>query len=188
MRKYLLLSLIIIFSTLLVYGLVSKLGLQGFLFAWMLNLVLMMCVFFFTESLKAELSSDYYSEKAWEKKGRTYEMLGINIFRKILVLVGWEKLNKRENPVAKNSEALIHLEYRTKQSELGHLIIFFIVLAFTIYVAITISIQESLWLFLLNLLLNVYPILLQRYNRPRLKRAISISKRKRSSATATSVA
>ena len=171
MRKYLILFLIVIFTVLIVYGLVYKLGLQGFLFAWMLNLALMMCVFFFTETLKSELSSNYYNEKKWEKKGKIYELLGVNIFRKILVIIGWEKLNKKTNPVEKNSKALIHLEYRTKQSELGHIIIFFIVTVFNTYVAIL----ESLWLLILNILLNIYPILLQRYNRPRLKKAINLS-------------
>lgn len=176
MRKYILLSLTIITTIFLVYGLVYKVGLQGFLFAWMLNFVLMMCVFFFTETLKSEFKSAYYLEKAWEKKGKIYEAFGINLFRKLLVIIGWEKLNKKANPVEKNLQALIHLEYRTKQSELGHVIIFFIVLAFIIYVAITFGIKESISLIILNILLNVYPVLLQRYNRPRLQRAIILSK------------
>lgn len=176
MRKYILLSITIIITIFLVYGLVYKVGMLGFLFAWMLNFVLMMCVFFFTETLKSEFKSDYYLEKTWEKKGKIYEAFGINLFRKLLVIVGWEKLNKKANPVDKNLQALVHLEYRTKQSELGHIIIFFIVLAFTIYVGITFGIKETLSLLILNILLNVYPVLLQRYNRPRLQRAIILSK------------
>jgi hypothetical protein len=176
MRKYILLSLTVIVTIFLVYGIVYKIGLQGFLFAWILNLVLMMCVFFFTEPLKSEFKSAYYLEKSWEKKGKIYETFGINWFRKLLVLISWEKLNKNANPVEKNLQALEHLEYRTKQSELGHIIIFFIVLAFTIYVAITFGIKESVSLIILNILLNLYPVLLQRYNRPRLQRAIILSK------------
>jgi hypothetical protein len=176
MRKYILLSLTVIVTIFLVYGIVYKIGLQGFLFAWILNLVLMMCVFFFTETLKSEFKLAYYLEKTWEKKGKIYEAFGINLFRKLLVIIGWEKLNKKANPVEKNLQALEHLEYRTKQSELGHIIIFFIVLAFTIYVAITFGIKESVSLIILNILLNLYPVLLQRYNRPRLQRAIILSK------------
>ncbi len=176
MRKYMLLTLTVIITIFLVCGLIYKVGLQGFLFAWTLNFVLMMYVFFFTETLKSEFKSAYYVEKIWEKKGKIYEAFGINLFRKFLVIIGWEKLNKKANPVEKNLQALEHLEYRTKQSELGHVIIFFIVLAFTIYVAITFGIKESLSLIILNIILNVYPVLLQRYNRPRLQRAIILSK------------
>lgn len=175
MRKAILICLNLIITILLVYGLVSRIGLQGFLFAWMLNLVLMMCVFFFTETLKSELKSKYYSEKEWERKGKIYESLGVNGFRKVLVWIGWEKLNKKANPVEKNLKALLHLEYRTRQSELGHLIIFFIVTGFTIYVALTFGLLASLWLFILNTVLNLYPIVLQRYNRPRLRKAIALS-------------
>jgi hypothetical protein len=91
-------------------------------------------------------------------------------------MLGWEKLNKKDNPVARNLKALNHLEYRTRQSEFGHLIIFFIVLGFNIFVAVRYGILASIWLFILNILLNLYPIFLQRYNRPRLQRAIALGK------------
>ena len=176
MRRSLIIGFIIISTILMVCGLISWVGLQGFLFAWILNLMLMMCVFQFTLTLKPEFKSTYYNEKKWEKKGEIYKSLGVNVFRKLLVLIGWEKLNKKANPVKKSLDALIHLEYVTKQSELGHIIIFFIVILFTIFVAVKFGITESLWLLILNVALNVYPIILQRYNRPRLKKAIQISR------------
>jgi hypothetical protein len=174
MRKIMLLGIIILVTIVLTYGLVSYKGVLGFSFAWILNFMLMMCVLMFTETLKSKFDSAYYKTKDWEKKGKIYESFGINIFRKLLVLVGWEKLNKKANPVKNDLESLIHLEYRTKQSELGHLIIFFIVLGFTIYVALKFTFAESLWLLFLNIIFNVYPILLQRYNRPRLQRALAL--------------
>ncbi|MEO8516695.1 MAG: hypothetical protein ABI426_08125 [Flavobacterium sp.] len=176
MRKTLILSFIILVAVGLTYALIQYIGMHGFLFAWALNLMLMMCVFLFTETLKSQFISPYYNEKTWESRGKIYESLGINFFRKLLVLIGWEKLNKKDNPVEKNTKALIHLQYKTKQSELGHLIILFIVLGFNIFVAIKFGIRESLWLLTLNILLNLYPIFLQRYNRPRLNRAIILSK------------
>ena len=176
MGKNILLILIILLTIGITYGLVRYMGVEGFLFAWALNFMLMMCASMFTETLKPGFTSDYYKEKAWERKGKLYEKLGVNTFRKLLVLVGWEKLNKKANPVQKNLNALTHLEYRTKQSELGHVIIFFIILGFTAYVAIKYAFTESLWLVFLNVILNVYPVLLQRYNRPRLQRAIKLMK------------
>lgn len=176
MRKTLILSFIIIVTIGLTYALIYYVGMHGFLFAWILNLMLMMCVFKFTETLKNQFTSPYYEEKKWEARGKIYEFLGINFFRKLLVWVGWERLNKKSNPIEKNTKALMHLQYRTKQSELGHIIILFIVLGFNIFVAFKFGILESLWLLTLNILLNLYPIFLQRYNRPRLDRAINLSK------------
>ncbi|MCI9844862.1 hypothetical protein [Flavobacterium pectinovorum] len=174
MKKKMLLGLIILVTTGLTYTLVLYIGVLGFQFAWILNFMLMMCVLMFTETLKSKGDSGYYKTKDWENKGKIYETFGINLFRKLLVLVGWEKLNKKANPVKNDLESLIHLEYRTKQSELGHLIIFFIVLGFTIYVALKFTFAKSLWLLVLNVIFNLYPILLQRYNRPRLQRALKL--------------
>ena len=182
MQKTIKLIVIVLATIGLTYGLVVYVGVQGFLFAWVLNCLLMMCVMLFTETLKPKFSSSYYAEKTWEKRGKLYEKLGIHLFRKLLVLLGWEKMNKKANPVQNSIQALTHLEYRTKQSELAHLIIFFIVLGFTLYVALTFTFQESCSLLILNIVINVYPVLLQRYNRPRLQRAIHLFQYKESRA------
>lgn len=176
MRKTISLLTIILFTIILTCFLISYVSMQGFLFAWILNFMLMMCVLLFTETLRSPFTSFYYEKKNWEADGTVYERLGINVFRKLLVGVGWEKLNKKSNPVEKNTKALSQLHYRTKQSEFGHVIIFIIVLGFTIFVALEYGFVESLWLLFLNILLNLYPILLQRYNRPRLAKAIQLSK------------
>jgi hypothetical protein len=175
MRKLLLTILIISITVAFVYCLVIQFGLQGFLFAWMLNFVLMTCVFAYTQTIKPKLDSSYFDEKSWEKKGKIYKSLGINLFRKLLVLLGWEKLNKKANPVEKNTKALNHLKYGTKQSEFGHIIILFVVLGFNIVVLFKFGFEASIWLLVLNIFLNLYPIFLQRYNRPRLIKAIQIS-------------
>ena len=178
MRKVLLLVFIAIITIALTYALVQYIEMQSFLFAWTLNFVLMACVLAFTETLKSPLTALYYNDKPWEMRGKIYESVGINFFRKVLVWVGWEKLNKKSNPMQKNTRTLMYLHYRTRQSELGHIIIFVIVLGFTIFVASRFGIKGSLWLVALNIVLNLYPILLQRYNRPRLERAIRLSKRR----------
>lgn len=177
MQRILSLVFISIITIALVIALVYFIGVKGFTFAWGLNFLLMGCVLAFTETLKSNHTSSYYQDKKWEKRGKIYESFGINIYRKLLVWTGWEKLNKKANPVGKKTEILRHLYLGTKKSELGHLIIFIIVLGFNIYVAITFGFVKSLWLLALNILLNVYPILLQRYNLPRIERALAISNR-----------
>ena len=178
MKKNIFITFIIIATIALTYTFVSYIIMTTFAFAWGLNFLLMMCVSIFLEVLKSDFTFEYYQEKTWEHKGIIYEKLGINIYRKLLVLIGWEKLNKKANPVKNNLDALIHLEYKTKQAESGHLIIFLIVLGFTVYAAIQYSLAKCLWLIFLNILLNLYPILLQRYNRPRLQRLIKVMKYK----------
>jgi hypothetical protein len=158
--------------------LVRLIRMDGFAFAWALNFVLMFFTLAFVEALNSDLGLPYFKEQAWERRGKFYELLGISLFRKLLVLVGWEKLNKKANPVGKSIAALSHLHHQTKKSELGHAAIFLIVLGFSIYVAVVHGLAESKWLFVLDILLNLYPIFLQRYNRPRIERAINVSRRR----------
>lgn len=168
-------ALSIIIGIVSVFALTRFIPMDGFAFAWALNFLLMMCVLAFTEALKSQFASSYYDEKEWEKRGKVYEYFGITFYRKLLVWTGWERVSKKSNPVQKNREALMNLHYQTKKSEFGHLIILFIVLGFNVFVAFKFGILKSLWLLILNILLNLYPIFLQRYNRPRIKRAINLS-------------
>ena len=178
MRRSLTLALIPIAAIASVYALVHYVKPDGFSFAWALNFLLMLCVFAFTEALKSQLTSPYYNEKEWEQRGKIYEQLGINAFRKLLVWTGWEKLNRKANPVEKDTNALMNLHYQTKKAELGHAIVLLIVLGFNVFVAFKFGVLKSMWLLILNVLLNLYPIFLQRYNRPRIARAINLSKRR----------
>ncbi|MEJ2901994.1 hypothetical protein WAE58_06145 [Pedobacter panaciterrae] len=177
MRKTLILILIAIATIASIYTLVHYIKMDGFSFSWILNFMLMLFVVVFTAVLKSPLGSSYFNEKEWERRGKTYEYLGINFFRKLLVWIGWEKVIRKSNPIEKNTKALVNLHYQTKKSELDHLIILLIVLGFNVFVAFEYGVLKSLWLLILNVLLNLYPIFLQRYNRPRIKRAINLSKR-----------
>src|SRR5690606_29570090 len=175
MNNYLKIGLVLILVLVTVMAAAHFFGLQSFTFEWVLNFMLMLGVSYFIQTYKPALKSSYYHTKKWENNGRIYQWFGINVFRKILVWVGWEKLNKASAPVQKNPAALKHLEYSTRQSELGHLIIFFIVFATTFFISFYYGLKQSLWLIILNVILNAYPIGVQRYNRPRLQRILSLS-------------
>jgi hypothetical protein len=172
--KYLKAGLVLLIVLFMVAYVAVKKGPHTFVFAWVLNFALMMAVFYFTNTFKPKLNANYYNLKSWEANGTIYKWLGVNGFRKLLVLIGWEKVIRAASPVKKNLDAIKHLEYGTRQSEFGHLTIFIIVLAMNFFVAIRYGITQSLPLFFLNIIFNVYPVMLQRYNRPRLQRALRI--------------
>lgn len=177
MKKNVSLFLIILASIVSVYALVYFMKMDSFSFSWALNFLLMMWISVFIEVQNSVLQSPYFNQQSWERRGKIYTYFGVDAFRKMLVLIGWEKLIRKSNPIEKNTQALINLHHQTKKSELGHLLIFLIILAFNIYVALRFGPLKSVWLFILNILLNFYPVILQRYNRPRIERAIQLSKR-----------
>jgi len=178
MKKIFILILIPILTISSTAALVYYIKIDTFPFAWAFNFMLMVFIPPFTDTLKSPLTSSYYNEKTWEKRGKVYENLGINVFRKLLVLIGWEKIIRKAHPIEKNTQALVNLHLQTKKSEINHVIILFIVLGFNIFVAIKYGFIKSLSLLILNIILHLYPIMLQRYNRPRIERAINLSKRR----------
>lgn len=179
MGKYLKLGIVLLLVFSVVAFVFLRQGPQSFVFAWVLNFALMMAVFYYTENFKPLLTSAYYNAKSWEAGGAVYKWLGVNIFRKILVLIGWEKVIRAASPVKKNLEAIKHLEYGTRKAEFGHIVIFFVVLAMNFFVVFNYGFAKSVPLLSLNIIFNVYPIILQRYNRPRLQRAIALQQARR---------
>jgi hypothetical protein len=182
MPKYLSVALVFLLAVGISLAVAYWQGPHTFVFAWTLNFMLMMAVLSSTQTFPPRLTSTYYHAKSWEAEGKIYQWIGVDGFRKILVWIGWEKLNKASKPVKKNLDALKHLEHGTRQSEFGHLIIFAIVLAVACLVGVRYGFRQSLWLHGLNILLNIYPVAVQRYNRPRLQKAIRMYNRLHSKA------
>ncbi|MCC9167909.1 hypothetical protein [Pontibacter harenae] len=119
---------------------------------------------------KPKMDWGYFEDKPFEKEGKLYKYFGVHFYRKILVWIGWEKMYRQKNPMKANLTTLRARDYNTKESEFGHLIIAMIVFAFTVW--FTKSLDEAKWLIITNLFLNIYPIIVQRYNRPRYSRVI----------------
>jgi len=172
LKKYAAVGFTWLFVAAGIVGVASWQGMNSFIFAWVVNFLLMTAVLAYTETFQPTLKSSYFDTKKWEAGGKVYRWFGVDVFRKLLVWIGWEKLTKAANPVKRDRDTLQKLEYQTRQSEFGHLIIFCIVLIFGNVVAFSYGIRQSFWLFLLNIPLNLYPIGVQRYNRPRLQRVL----------------
>jgi uncharacterized membrane protein YagU involved in acid resistance len=124
MRNYLTLCVVLAFVVCTVWAVALWQGLPSFLFAWILNFILMMGVLYITQTFKPKLNSSYYDSKKWENEGKIYRYFGIHACRKVLV-------------------------------------------------AFLYGIIQSVWLISLNVLFNVYPMGVQRYNRPRLRKALT---------------
>jgi hypothetical protein len=119
--------------------------------------------FYFQAFPTHRIGLNYYTPKSFESM-RLYKLLGVEVFRKLLIKSPFRKLNQRVYLKGrKEYVAIFHEE--TKRSETSHLIGLFIGVCFTIYFFyVNNKIQGYLSLFF-NLVMNVYPILLQRYNR-----------------------
>ncbi|SDE87699.1 hypothetical protein SAMN04487996_107260 [Dyadobacter soli] len=136
------------------------------------NFALMFWFAIVDAQFKPSLNSSYFDTLPFEKDGKFYRMLGVEWYQAVLVKSGWEKLRQKQTPVRKSLHDIRAYERATRVTEMGHLVVGAIVLVLTTYVLIAYSIRDALWLIFTNLFLNIYPVLLQRYIRPRFRRMI----------------
>ena len=154
---------------LLVWSL-DSFGFRSPVFAFLVNWILMSWVAIAGQSVDFSLPSRYYDIKPFECTGQAYERLGIRLFKKLV----------RRGPLAifsptlrmptdKNIPALQHLEHQMQRAEAGHVVIFVLMLLFTGYALLRGWLDAVGWMVAFNVMINGYPIMLQRYNRVKLQ-------------------
>ena len=121
------------------------------------------------------LPASWYRIRAFERSGRLYEALGVRRFRAFVpdgdLANRWRRRREPRFRVVGNRRAAKLFVRRTELSERGHLVW---LAAGVLSAAFAWSIGWRGWAVYLsagNVLVNVYPILLQRYTRARLVRA-----------------
>lgn len=141
-------------------------GLRSLTFAFLLNWLSMAWVATSSLVLQVAFGPSYSAIKPFEQDGRFYEHLGIRLFKRLI----------RRGPLAifslhfrlpkeQSVPALRKLESDMCGAETIHVCIFLIMLLFIGYALCRGWLDTAAWLLLFNLLLNVYPVMLQRYNR-----------------------
>lgn len=167
--KITLFILITALSVFLVSYFIDFMGARNPVFAFAVNWLVMTWVAILGGVLHITmpLPASYYRIKQFESDGRLYEFLGVHIFKKLLIRSPLALLNPTIRHKGDRS-ALVDLESKMRDAETGHLFIFIIILLTALYTAMKGWWNFTIWLMLFNILFNVYPIMLQRYNRARL--------------------
>jgi hypothetical protein len=115
----------------------------------------------------------YFELKELERNGKLYQSLGVQWFEALLWNLGYEKLRKPGFRLRRDYALLARMELEGKQGEIGHLICFIVVLLFAGYAGHMNSLRGVLWLLATGTFFHLYPIMLQRYLRPRLQHALT---------------
>lgn len=147
---------------------------NGFMFAFELHFILMSWYAFTLSFLKLDYKKGYFDLKSFEKEGKVYTYFGVNIFRWFLKIIGWNKISDKSNgTINKSLERLQKREMHTREAELAHAILFIHFLIIAFYFMFTFNV---FWLLFLNIIFHVFPVFVQRYNRPRYLKLIAIIK------------
>ena len=128
-----------------------------------------------TETLLAHLSfpSAYYDTKPFERTGQLYERIGIRLVKKLLRRGPLRILSPTlQFPKEKTVSALRNLENEMRKAETAHALTFILMLWVVGYAAVKGWLDAVIWMLLFDVLINVYPIMLQRYNRIKLQEFI----------------
>lgn len=167
--------LTLLVSAIIIYLLLSfekYFPVEGFLFAFELHFLLMAWYAFSLSNLKLSYGSNYYHAKPIEENGKVYIYLGVNAFRWFLKKISWNSISDKSNgSIIKDLDRLKKREKHTREAEFAHLILFihFVLIAFYF-----LPNSNVFWLLTLNVVLHAYPVFIQRYNRPRYLKLISI--------------
>ena len=116
------------------------------------------------------ISDNYYKIKNPKALESTGKVLGIKYFRLLLLFAFWGRKTNRKKYFNGTKKGLKNLIFQTKQSEFGHLgalvviIVLSLILLFHGYTFLVIIVT------LINILGNLYPIVLQRLHRMRIEK------------------
>ncbi len=168
-RQMLLFILITALTVLLVGYFLDLMGIRNPVFAFAVNWIVMTWVVILGGVLRFTLPLPpwYYHIRSFEANGRLYEVFGVRVFKLLLIRSPLALLN----PTIRHTggrNALFDLERKMRDAEAGHLFIFIMMILIVLYTALKGWWSFAAWLMLFNILFNVYPIMLQRYNRARL--------------------
>lgn len=114
----------------------------------------------------------YFRVHRFEQTGRVYESLGVRLFRRFApdgdLANRWERRTKPNYRIISGRRSVAGFMVRTKDSERGHVVLLMLGI---VSAAFALKLGWHGWAFYLsagNVLVNLYPILLQRYTRSRL--------------------
>jgi hypothetical protein len=129
--------------------------------------------FFGTQFIVSKLQRGYFEIRPFESDGRLYEMLGVRMFRVFVPMGdGINRLVRRFQPDYRiiSKQSIADFEKRTVNAETFHLACLLTVMPSAVYSVVLGWWTFALLLTLPNIVLHLYPVLLQRYTRARILR------------------
>ena len=116
--------------------------------------------------------NNYLSPKKWEREGELYRKIGVLHFLKITPFELRKSFTGKRVNTLKSKGAIPSYLRGTILAELTHLFSFIFVTGVCIYFFLTEGQWIAIPIFLINILLNLYPVFLMRFNRFRISKAL----------------
>ena len=122
------------------------------------------------------LPSSYFHIRPFERSGRIYEALGVRLFRWLVpdgdAANRWRRRREPGFRMIRNRRQAVAFVRRTELSERGHLVMLALGILSAAFAWTIGWTGWALYLGVGNLLVNLYPVILQRYTRARLQKVV----------------
>ena len=153
----------------LVAWLARACGPRSVAFAFLLVWTIMCWVTLVLWAFPVRFPARYYDLRSAERDGRLYERLGVRLAKRLLRRGPLHIFNpKLHIPPVADAQSLAKLDAAMRNAETNHVIMFLIVLLVIAHALLRGWWDAAAWTLLFNVLINAYPVMLQRYNRGRL--------------------
>lgn len=122
------------------------------------------------------LPDAFHTLRRIELDGRIYELLGVKLFKLLLRRGPLAAFNPDLHlPSQRTPANLSHLDQRMRDAEAGHAILFILTGGLAVVFAVQGHRSSAAWITVFNILMNGYPVMLQRYNRALLCRRFGVA-------------
>jgi len=118
------------------------------------------------------LPEKYYTIKNPVLLKRIGQIIQIDVFKKLLTHTIWRKQQNKKHFFNGHRSGFADLETATRKSEFGHFAGFCVVTVLTVVIGAQTHTTVVILIFVINLLFNFYPFMLQRFHRMRLHEVI----------------
>ncbi len=142
--------------------------------AWLLTLFItgIFALSGFALPTQVLLPQKYYFISAPKNLMIIYKLLKVEIFRKLLLSTLWRSQKIRKGHFSGGKLGLKQFMLQSKKSEFGHIIPFIFISFTCIYLMNNGKVLISIASLIINVLGNLYPVILQRYHRMRVQRLV----------------
>ncbi|MFT5723433.1 MAG: hypothetical protein ACI9JN_000546 [Bacteroidia bacterium] len=119
------------------------------------------------------LSDRYYEITRPKLLSDVYSFLGVKYFKNILLVAFWGKKKNKAKYFDGTTSGLQNLIYQSKQSEFGHITAFYVINLFSMVLLVFDYALLPFFMFVINIIGNLYPVILQRHHRKRIDKLSS---------------
>lgn len=139
--------------------------------AWIINLFITGVFAFsgFAFPTQKLLPNSYYNIYNPTRLKKIYKGIRVDLFRLFLLATFWKSKKQRSKFFNGKKDGISNLYEQSRKSEFGHLVPLILICFVSIYLIIIGRPILSVFTFLINIIGNLYPIILQRHHRMRIQ-------------------